>query len=201
MTKVVALSWLWNTQKSSFLHDYLDWDKVIKEWLVNVLKWLGYKVKVYKETARILFDLLEEEGVYEYQRRMHEMERTRYFEIEKLKEEWNFDIILTDRTYYDTELYAAQNYKHKRLESLDFIKKDPWSKKLYDKVILLNEPTRDSKREVFNIYNSDEFKKIFNQWISEYYSHCLETFRNWTLDWENIMTSIKSFVGKEVAWL
>jgi hypothetical protein len=150
---------------------------------------------VYQETARDLFHILPD--MYEFQKQMHIAEINRVNEITELKKKQLYDVILIDRTFHDNILYATQNHTYGDVEELDFLQLDPGSKETYDKVVLLTEPTRDSKHEEFDLYNNNEFKEVFNRSISEYYNHCIEKFRNGTVDREKIMDFITNYIKDE----
>lgn len=168
-TKVIALSGLGNTQKSSLIHGYQD-IKGIKDTLEET----GLRVKIYDEIARQCYHLLEGDTVSEkekiqlFQEEIHRLETERLQHVIKEKEENIYDVLLFDRTWYDNILYATQNNKHDKLDDLSFFQEDP-DKSVYDEVILLSEPTKDSRKEEFDIYSEEEFKEHFSSQIKRYY--------------------------------
>lgn len=196
MTKVLALSWLGNTQKSSLIHWYEHniWiaDALMSEWL---------SVKVMDEVARDCYNLLEDKSIstkhrmYEFQKQIHLQETARILEAIEEKKQWIYDAMVVDRTWLDNILYANQNHIWNQIKKPDFFQEDP-GEDFYDHIVLLTHPTKNSMKEEFDIYWEERFRRRFDKVIRWYYGDKVKTFRNWKEDWDAIIEYILDTITK-----
>lgn len=198
-TKAIAISWLWNTQKSSLIYGSdLGW-----EWIRWILEAQWLNVKVYDETARQCYHLLngKPNSVYNFQKAIHELEHKRIVEALEDKRSGLYDVLLFDRTWYDNILYVFQNKIHWKIGQLDFLEYTNSSRELYDSVILLTEPTKHSSKEEFDIYAEDDFRNRFEEQLTKYYPEIIKKFRNGKEDWNAIISFVLEKVEQNTWFL
>ena len=121
-------------------------------------------MKVFKETAREAYWLLEQEGQKLFQTQIQHEE---FYRVHYLRHQ-TAPLVLTDRTNVDHELFAALN----DVELLDSWNTPPFE---YDIVILFTTPIADSKR--FEHYN-DKVEQ-YNDFIRDRFGDKVVEFENY----------------------
>ena len=103
----------------------------------------GKTVKIYHETAQIFIDAHPGPIVdrYAFQRFIIDEEKRRIKELQKLKENNSYDIVLIDRTFVDAFVYIYRAIIHGHINNPDLFEyptEIAVSKKLYDTVIFFD---------------------------------------------------------------
>jgi hypothetical protein len=133
----------------------------------------GKRVKVCPETAQIYID--EHQGViadrYDFQNFIMKEEIKRIHEIQRLKQENDFDIILTDRTFLDNFVYIYWSITNCHTTKADLIsnveKEIKLSQELYDVVVFFDTMIIEDKN--FADYNTPDLIGIFKHTIHSVY--------------------------------
>jgi len=157
---ILAIGWPWNTGKTH---------------TTEILK-KKFNYKVYKETARDLFSVLEKKWMEVFQKAIYEKEIEKLKELQKLK--WKENIVV-DRTFSDHIVYKYYNiikWLIKDHDLWDIQKYIEISKEVYDKVILFTEPLKESKR--FKEYNNKELNELLIATIKTIYKGKVEEYKN-----------------------
>ena len=179
--KTIAFSWIWNTWKSTAIQNLKD--KLELEW---------QKVLIYPEIARQLFNVLETQGITQFQKEINRKEIDRLSQIHNEKSKWIYDTLLIDRTTVDNRVYFEFNKSIWKIDSNEQIEKTyNW---IYDNIILFTEPIKETNsREDFKAYDDYKYLRLlFDRFINHYYDlRKVERLRNNKEDWDKIYNLTK----------
>lgn len=165
----LALSGVWNTWKSSIINWVRKDNNLVSKWLKHLQL---HNVLFFWETARKYMDDLPDFTLF--QNHINRDELHRLLILDNIKEN-----AVIDRTFYDNVLYANKNGVDVQDTSID--------SDIYDKVILLTDPIKQTFTKDFDHYNDDEFIDTFNNWIRERYWDKVVEYTNWFEQWDKII--------------
>lgn len=178
MTKVISLSGIWNTGKTTLIERIRD--KLEKK---------GKTVAVLGESARDVMESISPNDSNEFQKAIYDVERAKAERLasDEIKE---YDYVITDRTWVDNLAYLLFNLCSKKYTwwcSID----DLWD--VYDMVIIFNEPIKETTTEAFQHYNDEALEVFMTTMIKTRFSEISKVYRNWLLDGDKVLEDILAF--------
>ncbi len=141
----------------------------------------GKRVKVLWETAQIYIDTHNGkiEDRYDFEKFIMQEESKRLQEIQEIKINNQYDIVLTDRTFLDAFIYTYRAIIHGTITNPDILahtEEIALSKELYDNVIFFDTMITPDKN--FADYNEEHINDIFKHSMQSVYSEKLVYYPN-----------------------
>lgn len=132
----------------------------------------GKTVKVFGETAQIYIDKHEGkiEDRYDFEKYIMQEEKKRLAEIQEIKTNKTYDIVLTDRTFLDAFVYTYRGILHGTIKNPDILahtEEIESSKHLYDVVVFFDTMITPDKN--FADYNEQHINEIFRHSMQSIY--------------------------------
>lgn len=176
--KIIALSGLGNTGKSSILKDISD---------SLSMRWL--KVETLIEIPRLVLDEVWNDNMYKFQERILSYEESREKDIKSLK---NVDVVLVDRPRFNSIAYSVFNYTKGIMSNIPEINTIDIK---YDLVVHLDTPIKETTTKWFKQYNDDiESLEFLLKFTAEMMCNNVEIFRNAKEDYHDIIGSCLSLI-------
>lgn len=149
--KVVAISWVQNTGKSTLIKNHINQDGVQYLW----------------ETARDIMSDYPWISMQDFQDLIYHRESERVVKIQQLKIRQDIRLLLVDRTSLDGHVYSMRSQDVGVIQN---IKPAIYNPKLYDSVIYLKKSIWPYKSDKFKHYEGQEFADMLEKYITRSYT-------------------------------
>lgn len=185
---IIALAWPWNTWKSTII----NWDHE-RDWAISLIRNEWKQIKHYWETARELLYLLpnEQNGIQDLSLFQEAIRAKELHRLSSLIEDKKKDLsVIVDRTYIDNTVYWQYNALLWRSNYIDYAQDIVDVVDLYDFVVLLTTPMKNTSNALFNPYNDEWFVNHFNNIIRKKFWNKVVEFTNSKKEYEKIVQFI-----------